>query len=127
MVQLLTFPHFPDVAQMLRENHGDRFMIYNLSERAYDYEKFNNQVNLVLAFFQPYQVHEWCGFPDHHAPPLMKLFTIVRSLYSWLAADKQGVVVVHCLAGKGRTGTIIACLFLWTGIFNNKQWKENPM
>lgn len=44
--------NFADVAQLLRSKHSDNFMIYNLSERKYDYTKFNNQV------------HEWCGFPD---------------------------------------------------------------
>jgi hypothetical protein len=35
---------FEDVSQMLKQNHGDKFMIYNLSERPYDYGKFDNQV-----------------------------------------------------------------------------------
>jgi hypothetical protein len=33
-----------DVAQLLRENHPDHFMVYNLSERPYDYTKFGLQV-----------------------------------------------------------------------------------
>lgn len=37
----------PDVARMLREHHGDHYMIYNLSERPYDYAKFDNQVHPV--------------------------------------------------------------------------------
>jgi hypothetical protein len=63
-------------------------MIYNLSERPYDYAKFGDQV------------HEWCGFPDHYAPPLSKLFQIVRSMHSWLSADKLNVTVIHCLVLK---------------------------
>jgi len=96
-----------DVAQLLKENHGDHFMIYNLSERTYDYSKFN------------FQVLHWCGFPDHHAPPLKKLFEIVKSIYSWLLSDKENVAIIHCLAGKGRTGTVIAAFLLFSGLFQN--------
>ena len=84
-------------------------MIYNLSERPYDYSKFDNQVN------------EWCGFPDHHGPPLRKLFQIIKSIHSWLNADSKNVVVIHCLAGKGRTGLVIAAYFLYCGLFNTPE------
>ena len=29
------------------------------------------------------------------------------------------IVVVHCLAGKGRTGTAICCYLIYSGRFNN--------
>ncbi len=38
-----------DVARLLEEKHKDRYMIYNLSNRAYDYEKFNNSVGIFIA------------------------------------------------------------------------------
>jgi hypothetical protein len=66
-------------------------------------------------------VLDWCGFPDHHAPPLALLCKIVRTLHAWLEADAMNVVVVHCLAGKGRTGTVIAAYLLYTGLFNSAQ------
>jgi len=103
-----------DVAQMLQKNHGNNFMIYNLSERKYDISKFENQVN-----------HDWCSFPDHHAPQLEIIFLVVRSMHSWLISDRKHVVIIHCLAGKGRTGTIIASYFLWCGLFNNAEESLN--
>jgi hypothetical protein len=50
-----------NVAEMLVRYHHQNFMIWNLSGRGYDYDKFNNQ---ILEF----------GFPDHHSPPLHMLF-----------------------------------------------------
>ena len=70
---------------MLIKNHSDHFWIFNLSQRIYDYKKFNNQV------------HDWCGWPDHHAPPLELLFLVVTAILNWLNADRRNVVVVHCL------------------------------
>eukprot|EP01132_Coremiostelium_polycephalum_P004056 gene4056-5078_t len=96
-----------DVSQMLNEHHKDHYRIFNLSERKYDYTMFGGNV------------HDWCGFPDHHAPPLGLLFKIVISIYNWLEKDPLNVAIVHCLAGKGRTGTIISCLLLYGGLFDN--------
>src|SRR5690348_4000568 len=90
-----------DVARLLGEKHPRHYMIYNLSNRAYDYEKFNNHVH--AAFFEgpridnkhilPHkppcslavQVHTWCGWPDHFAPSIALLFKICHSMHLWLA------------------------------------------
>jgi hypothetical protein len=43
------------------------------------------------------------------------LFKICTSIENWLAADPENVAVVHCLTGKGRTATVLACLLSWLG------------
>ncbi|KAL0488869.1 phosphatidylinositol-trisphosphate 3-phosphatase [Acrasis kona] len=70
-----------EVARFLKEKHDGHYMIWNLSEKHYSHEKFDNQ---VLEF----------GFPDHHNPPLDLLFQICKSMDSWLKADQQNVAIV---------------------------------
>jgi phosphatidylinositol-3,4,5-trisphosphate 3-phosphatase/dual-specificity protein phosphatase PTEN len=95
-----------EVAMMLKRYHSGKYMVWNLSDRPYDYSIFEDQ---VMEF----------GFPDHHAPPLDLLFKIMLSLYNWLKADPLNIAVIHCLGGKGRTGTVIACYFLLLGLFDD--------
>ena len=84
------------------EQHA-HYMVYNLSGRTYNYQKFHNQV-----FDFP--------FPDHFPPTLTQLFKLCVTLDSWLNADPSHVAVVHCLAGKGRTGTVLAAYMLFAGL-----------
>ena len=53
-------------------------------------------------------------WPDHHPPPFALIPNIMASMRDWLKGLEKGsgrVVVVHCKAGKGRSGTI-ACSYL---------------
>ena len=56
-------------------------------------------------------------WPDHHPPPFRLVGLIVAGMRNWLleGEEKKGgkdrVVVVHCKAGKGRSGTM-ACSYL---------------
>jgi hypothetical protein len=73
------------VARFLKEKHGGNFMVFNLcSERGYNYALLDNQVQ------------SWCGWPDHHAPPLVLLLRICRAIDLWLSGSTDRVVVVHC-------------------------------
>lgn len=92
-----------DVSKFLNSRHGNNYWIFNLSGETYNYRKFN------------YQVSEY-GFPDHHAPPLSLLYRIVRAMDDFLSKDPKNVAVVHCLAGRSRTGTIICAYFLFKGV-----------
>eukprot|EP01101_Sappina_pedata_P007193 TRINITY_DN375_c0_g1_i1.p1 TRINITY_DN375_c0_g1~~TRINITY_DN375_c0_g1_i1.p1 ORF type:complete len:751 (-),score=182.64 TRINITY_DN375_c0_g1_i1:115-2367(-) len=93
-----------DVAYFLKQQHPERFMIFNISEVGYDGADFNNNV-------------QWLSFPDHHPPPLLLLFDICHRMYLWLDQNPNNVAVVHCMAGKGRTGTIIASFLVYVRLF----------
>ena len=98
-----------DVSNFLNEKHSNHFMILNLSGNKYDSVKFNG---CVIDFDQ------WL---DHHAPPIELLFILVEKMHGFLEYDIENVVVVNCNAGKGRTGTLICCYLLYSGMFHNIQ------
>lgn len=95
-----------DVAAMLKEKHGDNFLIINCAEKSYETDNLCNQ---VLDF----------GWPDHMAAPLERLISAVQAMDSWNQSDPSNVVVVHCKGGKGRTGLVIAAYMLMARIFED--------
>ncbi|CAD8112550.1 unnamed protein product [Paramecium sonneborni] len=95
------------VATYLNTQHNRDYMVFNLSGRKYDRSKFGGEVQ-----------DDW-QWKDHHSPSLDLLFEICDLIHGYLKGDKVNVVVIHCLAGKGRTGTIICCYLLYTGKFQS--------
>ncbi|QDZ21055.1 tensin phosphatase [Chloropicon primus] len=94
--------HMGHVTSFLDEKHpGGKYKIYNLcSERTYDAALFDGKV----ASFP---------FDDHNCPPLRLIQAFVESAKSWLRQSMSHVVVVHCKAGKSRTGLMICCLLIY--------------
>ncbi|KAE9039143.1 hypothetical protein PR002_g5661 [Phytophthora rubi] len=90
-----------DVSVFLNSRHPNSYRVYNLSERSYDYNKFEGRV-------------AECGFPDHHPPPLQLLLDIVNDMLQWIFKSANNVVVVHCVDGEGRTGLVCSCYLLLT-------------
>ncbi|EAY16009.1 phosphatidylinositol-3,4,5-trisphosphate 3-phosphatase, putative [Trichomonas vaginalis G3] len=91
------------VAEYFDTTHPGHYKIFNLAEEPYDQSKFSGPI-------------EHCPFPDHHSPPIPLMLSILKHATEWLDADKQNVVAIHCIAGMGRTGTIISSLMLFLGI-----------
>eukprot|EP00803_Ostreobium_quekettii_P004568 evm.model.scf_1977.5 EVM.evm.TU.scf_1977.5 scf_1977:26630-28399(-) len=90
-----------ETTEFLARYHDGRFRVYNLcSEKAYDPAKLGGNV-----------VRYPCD--DLQAPPLATVRDFCRDASEWLDAGEDNIAVVHCKAGRGRTGVMICCLLLW--------------
>jgi phosphatidylinositol-3,4,5-trisphosphate 3-phosphatase/dual-specificity protein phosphatase PTEN len=87
-----------EVQRLLHERHPYRYRVVNLcSERTYPPSAF-------MGCFTRYP------FDDHEAPPLELLLTAVKETKAFLEASAGNTVMIHCKAGKGRTGVVIVAL-----------------
>lgn len=90
-----------DVKKFLNARHQANYWVFNLcplTENSYSASLFDGRVSRH-------------PFPDHHAPPLAILALAAREIREWLHGSDDRVAVIHCKAGKGRSGTI-ACSYL---------------
>jgi len=92
-----------DVRKFLDGRHPSRYRVYNLcSEKRYAAECFDQQA-------------AWYPFDDHNCPPFDMLCRLMTDLEQYLAQHDENVAVIHCKAGKGRTGLVIAAHLLHSG------------
>jgi phosphatidylinositol-3,4,5-trisphosphate 3-phosphatase/dual-specificity protein phosphatase PTEN len=58
-------------------------------------------------------------FTDHDPCPLKLMLEFCIDLFLYLTKNPEGVAGVHCKAGKGRTGVMLICYLLFSGLFQN--------
>ncbi|EIW77207.1 hypothetical protein CONPUDRAFT_139208 [Coniophora puteana RWD-64-598 SS2] len=90
-----------DAKKFLEHRHGKNYWVFNfcpVRENSYAPTVFDGRVSRY-------------PFPDHHAPPLAVLPLVAREMRAWLDGSPDRVAVLHCKAGKGRSGTL-ACSYL---------------
>ena len=111
-----------NIVAFLKEHHGSMVKIYNLcAEERYQYS---------VERVHPFSIFKF-PFPDHNVTHLQKVFTFCLDAALFLQRmeqyhknsgesieNNQPVIVVHCKAGKGRTGMMICSLLVFLGMFN---------
>lgn len=96
-----------EVIRFLEYKHKNHYKLWNLcAEKTYETADFHNRV-------------ERMPFYDHQAPPIDIMRKFCISVDEWLKQDPSNVAVVHCKAGKGRTGVMICCYMVYCGLYSN--------
>lgn len=92
-----------EVQRFLETRHKDKYKLWNLcAERTYDKSCFHGRVEDRYQFY------------DHEAPKFEILIPFCKSVHEWLSQDPGNVAVIHCKAGKGRTGVCISCYLYYS-------------
>ena len=98
-----------DTRDFLARYHKD-YKIYNLcieKDRIYPRTYFEDK--LVGLF----------PFNDHSPCPCKLILDFCVDISLYLTSHPQGVAAIHCKAGKGRTGVMIACYLIFSGLCKN--------
>nr|XP_042118565.1 phosphatidylinositol 3,4,5-trisphosphate 3-phosphatase TPTE2-like isoform X2 [Peromyscus maniculatus bairdii] len=99
-----------EVVRFLDSKHPDHYQVYNLcSESAYDPKNFHYRVRRIMV-------------DDHNVPTLEEMLLFSKEVNDWMAQHPENVVAIHCMGGKGRTGTMVcACLIASEVVLNAKE------
>ena len=95
-----------DLRAFLDRYHGE-YKIYNLCiEQGRIYQKdlwFERKVGLF-------------PFNDHAPCPIKLILDFCVDICLYLTCNPRGVAAIHCKAGKGRTGVMIVCYLIFSGL-----------
>ncbi|XP_052608802.1 phosphatidylinositol 3,4,5-trisphosphate 3-phosphatase TPTE2-like [Peromyscus californicus insignis] len=99
-----------EVVRFLDSKHPDHYQVYNLcSESAYDPKNFHYRVRRIMV-------------DDHNVPTLEEMLLFSKEVNDWMAQHPENIVAIHCMGGKGRTGTMVcACLIAGEIVLNAKE------
>lgn len=96
--------HIEDVQVFLEQKHSGAYRIYNLCAEE---SHLDNGFHIEKVASYP--------SPDHCPVSLDQKLRFCEDVKSWLSLCDDNVAVVHCKAGKGRTGVMIAALLIYSG------------
>ena len=98
-----------DLKSFLDKYHGE-YKIYNLCiEKKRIYPKNLWEDKRVGLF----------PFNDHAPCPIKLILDFCIDLCLYLTLNPKGVAAIHCKAGKGRTGVMIVCYLIFSGLCQN--------
>ena len=95
-----------DLKAFLDKYHGE-YKIYNLCiEKDRIYPK-DFLINKKVGLF---------AFNDHAPCPIKLILDFCVDICLYLTCNPKGVAAIHCKAGKGRTGVMIVCYLIFSGL-----------
>ena len=95
-----------DLKAYLDRYHGE-YKIYNLCiEKKRIYPK-NIWIDKKVGLFP---------FNDHAPCPIKLILDFCIDICLYLTVNPKGVAAIHCKAGKGRTGVMIVCYLIFSGL-----------
>ena len=95
-----------DLKAFLDKYHGE-YKIYNLcieKDRIYPKDFW---INKKVGLFP---------FNDHAPCPIKLILDFCVDICLYLTCNPKGVAAIHCKAGKGRTGVMIVCYLIFSGL-----------
>jgi protein tyrosine/serine phosphatase/predicted nucleotidyltransferase len=93
-----------------------------LEETSYS-EEIKNEINYVRAPFDPWNQPEWYKKEFNYGTNeeiayrffIMGCKNEIKTIFESILNEKNGAVVIHCFAGKDRTGIFISLIHLLSG------------
>ena len=102
-----------DISNYFKTYHNNNVKIYNLClEKDRIYPK-NYFPNFKVALFPSL---------DHNPCPVKLLLEFCLDVMIFLIESLNGIAAIHCKAGKGRTGLMICCYLIFSGLCENSDF-----
>ena len=104
-----------EIVSFLEHRFRDHYLIFNLTDKQYDYYKFKYQVldKLVGARSKENDAVR--------SPTLQELFNICYAMEFWRSLHPENVAVLHCKNGKSCTRLVVAASLMFDGTCTNPE------
>ena len=99
--------HIEDIATILESRHPNHYMVFNLTERSYNVQKF--ATGLVS---QP-------GWSTQKPTAFKTVLETIHLCLDFLRRDAKNVIVIHCMDGKANTAILVVGLLMACGFVKN--------
>ncbi|KAK6461633.1 protein tyrosine phosphatase [Scheffersomyces coipomensis] len=105
-----SFYRYPiqDLVHFLDFNHENHWYIWNYRSEDQGGYQDSDVYNRVCHL----------GFPDHQVPTLDIMIRSCESIDKYLSESRENVAILHCKAGKGRSGTLCCAYIMYESMLN---------